>query len=84
MAWHRVNSGVGAYAYSHRTLVNCYLASRRKGKRADLPVGGVPDRASEPETTELRIVLLARWPRSRRRRGRYSYCATGKTGASTR
>jgi hypothetical protein len=27
VAWHRINSGEGAYAYAHRTLVNCYLAS---------------------------------------------------------
>jgi RNA polymerase sigma-70 factor (sigma-E family) len=58
VAWHRINSGEGAYAYAHRTLVNCYLAARRKGRGAEFPVGGVPDRPSGPETTELRIVLL--------------------------
>jgi RNA polymerase sigma-70 factor (sigma-E family) len=59
VAWHRINSGEGAYAYSHRTLVNCYLAARRKGKGTEFPVGGVPDRPTGPETTELRIVMLA-------------------------
>jgi DNA-directed RNA polymerase specialized sigma24 family protein len=38
--------------------VNCYLAVKRKGKHTAFPVGGVPDRASGPETTELRLVML--------------------------
>lgn len=58
VAWHRINSGEGAYAYAHRTLVNCYLAARRKGKGTEFPVGGVPDRPTGPETTELKIVML--------------------------
>jgi DNA-directed RNA polymerase specialized sigma24 family protein len=38
--------------------VNCYLAGKRKGKGKEFPLGGVPDRASGPETTELRLVML--------------------------
>jgi RNA polymerase sigma factor (sigma-70 family) len=58
VAWHRINSGEGAYAYARRTLVNCYLAGRRKGKGTEFPVSGIPDRPSGRETTELRIVML--------------------------
>jgi RNA polymerase sigma-70 factor (sigma-E family) len=58
VAWHRINSGEGAYAYAHRTLVNCYLAGKRKGKHTEYPFGGVPDRPSGPETTELKLVML--------------------------
>lgn len=37
VAWHRINSGEGVYAYAHRTLVNCYLAGKRKGKAHGIP-----------------------------------------------
>lgn len=43
VAWHRINSGEGAYAYAHRTLVNCYLAGKRKGQ-----AHGIPGRPASP------------------------------------
>jgi RNA polymerase sigma-70 factor (sigma-E family) len=58
VAWHRIERREGVHAYAHRTLVNSYLALRRKRSSTELLATGVPDRGTRPGTTELRLVLL--------------------------
>jgi RNA polymerase sigma-70 factor (sigma-E family) len=58
VAWHRVGQLDAVYAYATRTLVNTYLAGRRRKRAAELLLGRLPDRAVEPPAPELRLVVL--------------------------
>jgi RNA polymerase sigma-70 factor (sigma-E family) len=57
VAWRRVRQLDAAYPYATRTLVNTYLASRRK-RAVELLLSRLPDRVVEPPAPELRLVLL--------------------------
>ena len=46
------------YAYANRTLVNTYLADRRRRRSRELVAGWLPDHAAESGTPELRMVVL--------------------------
>jgi hypothetical protein len=59
VAWRRISRADGAHAYAHRTLVNSYLALRRKRDSTELLVGEVAERRTGADTADLRIVLLA-------------------------
>src|SRR5580693_1106406 len=57
LAWRRISPDA-VPAYAHRTLVNNYLAVRRKRSTAEEPVA-IPQVPALPvNTTELRLVLL--------------------------
>ena len=58
VAWRRVSQLDAAYAYATRTLVNTYLAGRRRKRAAELLLSRLPDRAVEPPAPELRLVVL--------------------------
>jgi RNA polymerase sigma-70 factor (sigma-E family) len=58
VAWRRVSQLEAVHPYATRTLVNSYLASRRRKRAAELLLGRLPDRAVEPPTPELRLVVL--------------------------
>jgi RNA polymerase sigma-70 factor (sigma-E family) len=57
-AWRRVNRADAAYAYATRTLVNTYLADRRRKSAREVVTSQVPERAVSPQTPELRMVVM--------------------------
>jgi RNA polymerase sigma-70 factor (sigma-E family) len=58
LAWRRISKRANAHAYAHRTLVNAYLGQRRTRKSGEVPVDRLPDHTGQPDTAELRLVLL--------------------------
>jgi len=58
VSWRRIQRRGGAHAYAHRTLVNTYLAMARRRSSTETPVSILPEGASRPDTTDLRIVAL--------------------------
>src|SRR5262245_60052587 len=58
VAWRRVSQLDAVYPYATRTLVHTYLAGRRRKRAAELLLSRLPDRAAEPPTPELRLVVL--------------------------
>ena len=59
LAWRRISKRENAHAYAHRTLVNAYLGQRRTRKSGEVPLDRLPEHAGQPDTAELRVVLLA-------------------------
>ena len=58
VAWRRVSQLDATHAYATRTLINVYLAGRRRKRTAELLPGRLPDRAVEAQAPELRLVVL--------------------------
>jgi len=58
VAWHRISQLDAIHAYATRTLVNCYLAGRRRKRATELLLSRFPDHAVEPHAPELRLVVL--------------------------
>ena len=58
-SWRRISVHEHVYAYANRTLVNTYLADRRRLRARELLAGWLPERPAEPQTPELRIVVLS-------------------------
>jgi RNA polymerase sigma-70 factor (sigma-E family) len=57
LAWRRIRPD-SVPAYAHRTLVNSYLAVKRKRSESELPVAVPRERPAPAHMTELRLVLL--------------------------
>ena len=58
VCWRRVSQLDAVHAYATRTLINAYLAGQRRKRAAELLLARVPDRAVEPQPSELRLVVL--------------------------
>jgi len=58
VSWRRIAQRDAVYAYANRTLVNTYLADRRRLRARELLAGWLPERAATPQTPELRVVVL--------------------------
>jgi RNA polymerase sigma-70 factor (sigma-E family) len=58
VGWHRIREPGNAHAYAQRTLVNSYLAGRRRKSSTEVVSGDLADRAGPPATADLRIVLM--------------------------
>ena len=58
VSWRRISRRDAVYAYANRTLVNTYLADRRRRRSRELLTGWLSDAAAEPGTPELRMVVL--------------------------
>lgn len=58
VAWRRISRNNAVDSYAHRTLVNSYLAARRKKYNTEIPVSELTELAAKPDTANLRIVLL--------------------------
>lgn len=69
VAWRRISRNEAVDAYARRTLINTYLAARRKKAATEILVSELPESAAQPDTADLRIMLLqaldALAPRSR-------------------
>jgi len=58
VSWHRIRQQDAVHAYTHRTLVNSYLAHKRLKRSGELLTGWLPERATEAPATETRIMAL--------------------------
>jgi RNA polymerase sigma-70 factor (sigma-E family) len=58
VSWHRISRQDAVQAYATRTLVNSYLALRRRKRATELLPGRLPDRAVPAPAPELRLVVL--------------------------
>jgi RNA polymerase sigma-70 factor (sigma-E family) len=58
VSWRRISQPEATHAYATRTLINAYLAGRRRKRAAELLPGRLPDRPVEAQAPELRIVVL--------------------------
>jgi RNA polymerase sigma-70 factor (sigma-E family) len=59
VAWRRIRRLAALDAYATRTLVNTYLADRRRKRVKEQPTGEVPDIPAEPDGPELRIAIMS-------------------------
>ena len=58
VSWRRINRKDAAQAYATRTLVNSYLAGRRRKHATEVLLSRLPDRPVPPPAPELRLVVL--------------------------
>jgi len=58
VAWRRISRRDAVFAYATRTLANTYLAAQRGRRVSELLTSRVPDRAADPGTPELRMMVL--------------------------
>ena len=58
VGWHRSRDPGNAHAYAQRTLVNSYLAGRRRKSSTEVVSGELADRAGPQGTADLRLVLM--------------------------
>ena len=58
VSWRRISRKDAAQAYATRTLVNSYLADRRRKRATEVLLGRLPDRSAAPAAPELRLVML--------------------------
>ena len=69
VSWRRIRRQDAVHAYTHRTLVNAYLADRRLKRTGELLTGWFPERPAQDAAPETRLMLLdalaALPPRSR-------------------
>lgn len=58
VSWRRIRRQDAAHAYATRTLVNTYLADKRRKRATEVLTGRLPERPAEPPPPELRLVVL--------------------------
>jgi RNA polymerase sigma-70 factor (sigma-E family) len=58
VSWRRIRRQDAVYAYASRTLVNTYLADRRRLRSRELLSAWLPEPAVPAATPELRLVVL--------------------------
>jgi RNA polymerase sigma-70 factor (sigma-E family) len=59
VAWRRIRRQDAAHAYATRTLMNCYLADRRRKRPVEVLTDQIPDRAAAPPAPENRLLVLS-------------------------
>jgi RNA polymerase sigma-70 factor (sigma-E family) len=58
VSWHKIRQQDSVHAYTHRTLVNSYLAHKRLKRTGELLTAWFPERAIEAPAPETRIMAL--------------------------
>jgi RNA polymerase sigma-70 factor (sigma-E family) len=58
VSWRKIRRHDAVHAYTHRTLVNTYLAHKRLKHTGELLTGWFPERAIEASAPETRIMAL--------------------------
>jgi RNA polymerase sigma-70 factor (sigma-E family) len=58
VSWRKIARQEAAYAYAMRTLVNTYLADKRRKRVGEVLTGRLPERLAEPPPPEARVVVL--------------------------
>jgi RNA polymerase sigma-70 factor (sigma-E family) len=59
LAWRRIRRQDTVHAYATRTLMNCYLADRRRKLPVEVLTDQFPDTAAVASPPEVRLVVLA-------------------------
>ncbi len=59
VAWRRIRRQDAAHSYATRTLLNCYLADRRRKRPVEVLTGQLPESAIAVPAPETRLVVLA-------------------------
>jgi RNA polymerase sigma-70 factor (sigma-E family) len=57
-SWRRISRKEAADTYATRTLVNTYPADRRRKRVGEVLTATLPERAIQPQTPEIRMVVL--------------------------
>jgi RNA polymerase sigma-70 factor (sigma-E family) len=57
-SWRRINRRDAADAYATRTLVNTYLADRRRKRVGEILTDSLPERSVQAQTPEVRVLVL--------------------------
>ena len=58
VSWRKVRRQDAAHAYASRTLVNCYLADKRRRRSTEILTGQLPDSPAMLPAPETRMVVL--------------------------
>lgn len=58
VSWRKIARQDAAHAYATRTLVNTYLADKRRKRVGEVLTGKLPERGIEPPPSEARVVVL--------------------------
>jgi RNA polymerase sigma-70 factor (sigma-E family) len=58
VAWRRINRQDAAHAYATRTLVNTYLADRRRKRPTEVLTDRMPEHPAQQSAPESRMVVL--------------------------
>jgi hypothetical protein len=58
VSWRRISRQDAVYADASRTLVNAYLAGRRRRRGREVLTGWLPETAAEPQACEVRMAVL--------------------------
>jgi RNA polymerase sigma-70 factor (sigma-E family) len=58
VSWRKIRQQDAVHAYTHRTLINSYLAHKRLKHTGELLTGWFPERAIEAPAQETRIMAL--------------------------
>jgi RNA polymerase sigma-70 factor (sigma-E family) len=57
-SWRRISRHDAAENYATRTLVNTYLADRRRKRVGEVLTDTLPERPTHPQATEMRMVVI--------------------------
>lgn len=79
VSWRRISRHDAAESYATRTLVNTYLADRRRKGVREVLTDTLPERPIQPQAPEMRMVGWTRWPCFPPEPARWWCCATGRT-----
>ena len=80
VSWRRISRKDAAQAYATRTLVNSYLADRRRKRASEVLFAGCPRGARHRSRhRNFGSWCSTPWPRSRAGPGPWWCCATGRT-----
>ena len=58
VSWHKIRRQDAEHAYAARTLINSYLADKRRKRSTEILTGELPERPVQPPGLETRIVVL--------------------------
>ena len=58
VSWRRIRKRDAAHAYATRTMLNIYLADRRRKRPAEILSASLPERPAREQAPELRLVIL--------------------------
>jgi RNA polymerase sigma-70 factor (sigma-E family) len=58
VSWHKIRRQDAEHAYAARTLINSYLADKRRKRSTEILTGELPERPVQPPGLETRIIVL--------------------------
>ena len=79
VSWHKIRRQDAEHAYAARTLINSYLADKRRKRSTEILTGELPERPVQPPGLETRIIVLNALATLPAGAGPWWCCATGPT-----